>query len=70
MAGKNYIIKPPPKDKGEEPLFRVVYAIDIDAPDKTKAAEKAWQIIQDKNSLAPILVVIDSQGKQTHLDLA
>ena len=70
MAGKNYIIKPPPEEKGKEPLYRVVYAIDVAAPDEAKAAERAWQIIQDKSSLGPILMIIDSQGKQTHLDLA
>ena len=33
MSSKDYRIEPPPKDSGEEPLFRVVYAIDVNAPD-------------------------------------
>ena len=70
MKKKNYIIKPPSEDKGKEPLFRVVYSIDVDALDETKAAEKAWHMMRDKDSLEPILIVIDSQGKQTQLDLS
>jgi len=70
MTGKNYIIKPPPEDKGKEPLFRVVYAIDVDAPDEIKAAEKAWQMMRDKDSFDPILMIIDSHGKQTQLDMS
>ena len=70
MTSKNYIIKPPPEDKGKEPLFRVVYAIDVDASDETKAAEKAWHMMHDKDSFDPILVVIDSQGKRIELDMS
>jgi hypothetical protein len=70
MAGKNYIIEPPPKDKGKESLFRVVYAIDVDTPDAAKAAEKAWQMMKSDDSLAPILVVLDSSGNQTAIDLS
>ena len=70
MTEKDYIIKPPPEDKGKEPMFRVVYAIDVDAPDETKAAEKAWDMMRDKDSFDPILVVIDSQGKQTQFDMS
>jgi hypothetical protein len=70
MTRKNYIIKPPPKDKGKEPLFRVVYAIDVDTPDVTKAAEKAWQMMRSRDSLAPILVVLDGSGNQTAIDLS
>ncbi len=67
---KNYIIKPPPKDQGLLPLFRVVYAIDVDAKNETEAAKKAYQMMRDEDSLAPILTVINSDGKTTQIDLA
>ncbi len=67
---KNYIIKPPPKDQGLLPLFRVVYAIDVDAKNETEAAKKAYRMMRDKDSLAPILTVINSDGKATQIDLA
>ncbi len=67
---KNYIIKPPPKDQGTLPLFRVVYAIDVDAADEMEAAKKAYQMMWDEDSLAPILTVINSDGKTTQIDLA
>ena len=67
---KNYIIKPPPKDIGSQPLFRVVYAIDVDAADEMQAVKKAYQIMRDEDSLAPILTVIDSGGTATQIDLS
>ena len=70
MTSKNYIIKPPPEDKGKEPLFRVVYAIDVDASDEIKAAEKAWHMVRDKDSFDPILMVINLHGKQIELDMS
>jgi len=69
MSSKDYRINPPPKDTGEEPLFRVVYAIDVNASDEQKAAEQAWQMMRAKDAFAPILMVLDSEGKQTKLDL-
>ncbi len=69
MSSKDYRIEPPPKDSGEEPLFRVVYAIDVNAPDEQKAAETAWQMIRAKDAFDPILMVLDTEGKQTKLDL-
>ena len=64
MSSKNYRISPPPKDVGEEPLFRVVYAIDVNASDEKKAAEQAWQMMRAKDAFDPILMVMDSEGKQ------
>jgi hypothetical protein len=61
------IIDPPPKDKN---LFRVVYTIDVSAHDPKQAAELAYQMMQSKESMAPILVVIDSKGNQATIDLA
>ena len=69
MSSKDYRITPPPKDVGEEPLFRVVYAIDVNACDEQKAAEQAWQMIRAKDAFDPIFMVLDSEGKQTKLDL-
>jgi len=31
MSSKDYRIEPPPGDNGPEPLFRVVYVIDVNA---------------------------------------
>lgn len=69
MSNKDYRISPPPKDSGEEPLFRVVYAIDVNASDEQKAAEQAWHMMRAKDAFDPILMVLDSEGKQTKLDL-
>jgi hypothetical protein len=70
MCGKNYIVKPPPDDKGFEPSFRVVYEIDVPASDAHAAAESVWRIIKAPDSLPPVLTVIDVQGKRTVIDLA
>ena len=70
MSSKDYRIEPPPKDRGAEPLFRVIYAIDVGAADERKAAEAAWQMMRAKDAFEPIMVILDSQGKQTKLDLS
>jgi len=70
MSSKDYRINPPPKDAGEEPLFRVVYTIDVNAFNEQKAAEQAWQMMRAKDAFDPILMVLDSEGKQTKLDLS
>ena len=70
MSSKDYRIEPPPEDKGKEPLFRVIYAIDVGAADERKAAETAWQMMRAKDAFEPIMVILDSQGKQTKLDLS
>ena len=70
MSSKDYRIEPPPKDKGKEPLFRVVYAIDVGAADERKAAEAAWQMMRAEDAFEPIMVILDSDGKQTKLDLS
>jgi len=67
---KDYKISPPPKDKGKEPLFRVIYAIDVGAVDERKAAEAAWQMMRAKDAFEPVMVILDSEGKQTKLDLS
>ena len=63
-------IAPPPKDSGEEPLFRVVYVIDVNAGDIKAAAEYTHQIMVDPNSMLPVLQVIDHTGKAVTVDLS
>ena len=63
-------IEPPPEDKGDEPLFRVVYIIDVNSGDVREAAEYTHRIMTDPESLPPVLHVIDSKGKSTEVDLS
>jgi len=63
-------IDPPPKEKGDEPLFRVVYIIDVNSSDICEAAEYTHRIMSDPNSLRPVLHVIDSKGNSTEVDLS
>lgn len=66
MAKKRFIIHPPPQQKG---LYRVIYSIDINASNVSQAAQTAFEMMQSKTSLAPVLVVIDGKGRQTTVDL-
>ena len=70
MSSKNYQIEPPPKDRGSEPLFRVVYVIDVSAPNTLEAAKLTHQIMTDHDSLSPILEVIDCKGTVVKIDLS
>ncbi|MFH1881589.1 MAG: hypothetical protein ABIL62_02600 [Planctomycetota bacterium] len=70
MSSKVYRINPPPKDKGAEPLFRVVYVIDVNAPDALEAAKLTHKIMTDPDSLPPVLEVISRKGKVTRIDLS
>ena len=71
MSDKDYKISPPPRDKGEEQLFRVIYVIDVGAADERKAAEISWrQMMRAEDAFDPVLVILDSNGKQTKLDLS
>jgi len=63
-------IDPPPKEEGDEPLFRVVYIIDVNSSDICEAAEYTHRIMSDPNSLRPVLHVIDSKGNSTEVDLS
>ena len=63
-------IDPPPEEIGDEPLFRVVYMIDVDAADAREAAEYTHRIMTDPESLRPVLQVIDSKGNSTEIDLS
>jgi len=63
-------IAPPPEENGENPLFRVVYVIDVNASDTGKAALSAYQMMKDPESWAPVLDVMDYQGDVTRIDLS
>jgi hypothetical protein len=70
MSSKDYRIEPPPKDRGSEPLFRIVYVIDVNAPSVLEAAKLTYQIMTDPESLLPVLDVIDGCGKVVNIDLS
>ena len=61
------LIEPPPREKG---LYRVVYVIDIGAESPIDAAKKTHQIMTDPDSLAPVLEVVDKNGKVAKIDLS
>jgi hypothetical protein len=63
-------IEPPPKERGPEPLYRVVYVIDVNAPSAHKAAECAYEIMRDPQSLRPVLDVLEPSGRCTRVDLS
>jgi hypothetical protein len=63
-------IEPPPEETGKEPLYRVAYVIDVNASDVRRAAERAYQVMTDPESMAPVLQVIDHKGKTTVIDLS
>ena len=50
--------------------WRVVYTIDVDAPDALAAAKVAHVMMVDPDSLWPVLQVVDGRGKVTTIDLA
>ena len=67
MSSKDYRIEPPPKEKN---LYRVVYVIDVEAANPKDAAKKTHKIMTARNSLAPVLEIINSEGKVTKIDLS
>lgn len=69
-SSKGLWIEPPPKERGPEPLYRVVYVIDVNAPDAHQAAENACRIMSDPGSIRPVLRVLDHRGGETVVDLA
>jgi hypothetical protein len=70
MATRGLLVEPPPQDQGPEPLYRVVYAIDVNAPDMRQAAERAYELMQDLASMRPVLDVLESSGERTRIDLS
>ena len=63
-------IDPPPEEMGDEPLFRVVYMIDVNSGDIREAARYTHRIMTDPDSLRPVLNVVDSAGNVTEVDLS
>jgi hypothetical protein len=69
-APGRYILPPPLEDNPPGSLWRAVYAIDVSAADAQQAAERAYQIMRDPQSLRPVLDVLDSKGDCTRVDLS
>jgi hypothetical protein len=69
-ARRCLVIDPPPREEGPEPLFRAVYAIDVNAHNAHQAAERAYQIMTDPQSMRPVLYILDGEGSQTVVDMA
>ena len=63
-------IDPPPSEIGPEPLFRVVYVIDLNALNPKAAAQETHRIFLDSESIPPVLQVLDTQGHETTIDLS
>ena len=61
------LIDPPPEEKD---LYRVVYVIDVSADTVLTAARLVHRIMTDPDSLAPVLEVIDKEGKIRKIDLS
>jgi hypothetical protein len=60
----------PPNETGPEPLFRVVYVIDLHAADPKTAAQETHKIFLDPESIPPVLHALDTQGHETTIDLS
>lgn len=63
------VIDPPQNEGGKEPLFRVVYVIDVNAKSPLRAAKEAHKFMIDPGS-GPVLEVIDHRGESTSIDLS
>jgi hypothetical protein len=70
QPAKGLLIEPPHKEGGNEPLFRVVYVIDVNAASPMKAARESHRIMTDPESQPPVLEVIDHRGKAVSIDLS
>jgi len=70
MSQKGLLIEPPPKERGPEPLYRVVYVIDVNAPNPQQATEQAYEMMTDPESMRPVLDILDAAGRCTRVDLS
>ena len=70
MSSGGFRIEPPPTDEGPEATYRVVYTIDVNAPDPKQAARCAYEIMTDPGSLQPVLYVLDCKGTHKEIDLS
>jgi hypothetical protein len=67
---RTFHIQPPPAEKGDEPLFRVIYVIDVNAANPLDAARLTHQIMTDPDSLPPVLEVMNHKGNVEKIDLS
>jgi len=70
ISSSRFSIDPPPEDKGLEPMYRVVYVIDVNARNPKQAARCAYKIMIDPASMWPVLHVLDSEGRSTRVNLS
>ncbi len=70
MSQRGLVVEPPPREKGPEPLYRVVYTIDLNARSARQAAESAYHIMIDPESMRPVLEVLEYTGRSTTVDLS
>lgn len=70
MVYQGLKIDPPPRDNSQEPLYRVVYTIDVGAKNAHQAAEQTHIIMTDPDFMRPVLNVIDSNGVHAKVDLS
>lgn len=72
-ATRSLAVEPPHKEGGDEPLYRVIYVIDINAVSPLGAARQAHQIMMDMirhDSQPPILEILDHSGEVVSVDLS
>jgi hypothetical protein len=69
-TSKGFTIEPPPQETGPEPLYRVVYMIDINANNPKQAAERAHALMRDGQSMPPVLDILDPTGRCAQVDLS
>lgn len=70
ISSSRFTVEPPPKDKGPEPMYRVVYTIDVNASSPRHAARCAYEIMTDPESMKPVLHVLNSKGRCVTVDLS
>lgn len=54
----------------ENGMYRVIYEIDVGASSAIEAAKTVHEIMNDLDSLPPVLDVIDSKGNKIRIDLS
>lgn len=54
---------------GDKGLYRVVYEIDVGADSAAEAAKTVHEIMADRDSMPPVLDVIDNKGNTIRIDL-
>lgn len=67
---KGLVIDPPHREGGDEPLFRVVYIIDVNATGPLAAARQVHRIMTDPESQPPVLDVLNDRGMVVSIDLS